>query len=85
MAAVCIAVPGLPGRTFWTVVLFDTGILVVLFSVGRWTVRRMPPAPEAKGRPVSWGSALSWTTAAAGAFAATSLWLSRGVTLSWVR
>lgn len=82
IALIVVIAPGLPGRTKGTAIAFDAGVLTLLVLVTIWTVRRMPPDTESKGRPISWRVALAWTAGALVTFAVTALWLSEGVTLS---
>jgi hypothetical protein len=81
MAALVMWAPGLPHREAWTILAFDLAVLVVLFGVTAWCVRRAPPERERPGVPITARWALGWTVAALATFMATHFWLSKGVTV----
>jgi hypothetical protein len=83
MALLVLLAPGFPERDLASILIFDGGVLLVLTGVSLWTVRRLPAASEREGRPIRGWEALAWTAAALATFALCSLWLTRGVTVTF--
>jgi len=81
MALLVLLAPGFPERDLATTLIFDGGVLAVLLGISLWTLRRLPPESERKGRPIGGSEVLAWTVGALATFAICSLWLTRGVTV----
>jgi hypothetical protein len=83
MALLVLLAPGFPERDLASILIFDGGVLAVLTGVSLWTVRRLPAETERKGRPLAGWEALAWTAGALATFALCSVWLTRGVTVTF--
>ena len=80
MAALVLWAPGLPGRSLWTIIAFDAGVMAMVLLVTAGIVRRQPPDRNPVGVPITGRWAFTWTAAAVATFLVTHFWLSRGVT-----
>lgn len=80
--AIVLAAPGLPGRSWATVLGFDAGILVVLLVGTFLLARRLPQESDPKGHPITWGEAAAWSAAALATFLVTSFWFDAGITVT---
>jgi hypothetical protein len=82
IALLVLLAPGFPERDLPTILAFDGGVLAILAALSVWTIRRLPAEAEEKGRPITAWAAWGWSVGAVATFALTSLWLTRGVTIT---
>lgn len=81
-AVIIVAAPGVPDRSWATILAFDAGVLAVLVGTTLVFARRLPPESERHGHPITCGEAASWVAAAAAVFALTYLRLERGFVIA---